>query len=681
MSRAVSATAPTPRRRGTRGRTRNPVLQNDLNASSQKLRYHAILAEMFEYLHGRRYPSDKTFTIEERGALTPRDIYRWMCYRTFGKEDPSQDDTPKIRSSTIQYWKKAISCFMPTHGAWNEQHNTGNPTRAKLINGLHKAVKKHETRGTGQKPKADRSFTPSEFDQVLDLFDAYGPLNSIQSKRFLACIKFQYHMVARADDTSHMKKANIQPSQQFPGHLTAQVRWSKNVQEERDCPKQLLMGSMNAKYCVLLGLVLYLEKWIGDGEGASSQWLFANGITTAQDEVELQEKEADACKAAYGRYMTKAVVKNDAFTKQAPGQVGTHSVKKIATTTCRQRGARTDDTDYRARWKIKKIQDRYTDTQLYWPDIKAGSKLCEGGVCQYRVKEGLGVTDLWLATEICPNITGAFDSTVGAILAKPLIWACYDQATKDKVPIDLYMSVTQKINRLDLEDDGLEDGENPIKKYELIPSLNDSRVDLDEIPEGDTDIDLGRISARSSDWRIGMYAKVRTIAERVTEIQHHDVAKLAAIEKRLKTIESIVRAVAVAPARVITGSGSSAVTRRGVAIRQGSAESSRTYVGPASLVRCPRSLEILWDEYQNGVGGNKPARDFTARERGRVKVTYFKRKNFWKCMERLLEGGCTVNVAIRRIHRVYGYGSITSILAGLARDEGGVRTGHARLQS
>ena len=44
--------------------------------------------------------------------------------------------------------------------------------------------------------------------------------------------------------------------------------WSKNVHEERDCPQQLILGLMNRKYCCLLGLDLFLEKLIANGEGA-----------------------------------------------------------------------------------------------------------------------------------------------------------------------------------------------------------------------------------------------------------------------------------------------------------------------------------------------------------------------------------------------------------------------------
>jgi hypothetical protein len=37
------------------------------------------------------------------------------------------------------------------------------------------------------------------------------------------------------------------------------VSWSKNVMEERDCPDQILLGSNDTDFCVLLALSCYLE--------------------------------------------------------------------------------------------------------------------------------------------------------------------------------------------------------------------------------------------------------------------------------------------------------------------------------------------------------------------------------------------------------------------------------------
>lgn len=669
------------RRRQTvaRGRRRNPSLPPDLNAPAQRSRYYNILASMMEYINNRTYPSDKVFSAQELGVLKPEDIHRWMCWKIYGNPTPGNDAQPKMRSSTIQYWKKAISYFMPTDSGWNDAVEAGNPTKSKLINRLHKAVKKAETRGQGKPSRADRKFTDDEFDRALDLLGSNGSSAVVDRRRFQAMVKFQYHLIGRCDDTAHVKKEVIRESTQFAGHLVAQMRWSKNVTDERDCPNQLIMGSMNPKYCVELGLALFLEKWIGDGEGAISQWLFANGTTTRSDEVTDQDKEAASLKTAYSRYVTKAVLESPSFVKDGPGQLGTHSIRKIAVTNCRQRGCSKDECDYRARWKFsRRMQDTYTDTQLNWPDIKAGSKLCQGGVCKYKVKEGLGITDQWLATEICPNIAGAFDHRVAAILAKPLLWACFEPNVMTEVPNELYQTVCGKIRASNLN---LEQGVNPIEKVELIPSQTDGNVDMDEVP-----LDEGEIAAgggtfrRNQEMNVAVYAKVRRTAERVVEMQHLEVTEFAELKKRLIKLERMIHSLCVAPARIV-GGGGRATTAAGAPIRVGIPAAPTD--GQAVLCRGPKTLEVLWDEYVNGVGGNKPAREWTPRERGRKKskATFSKRLRFWRCMTRLINGGCTVSVAIRRIHQVYGYGSITSILDKMQEHEGNGRGGHARLQA
>ena len=38
--------------------------------------------------------------------------------------------------------------------------------------------------------------------------------------------------------------------------------WSKNVKEERECQKQIILGADNPDYCVLFGLGLHLESSI-----------------------------------------------------------------------------------------------------------------------------------------------------------------------------------------------------------------------------------------------------------------------------------------------------------------------------------------------------------------------------------------------------------------------------------
>ncbi len=46
----------------------------------------------------------------------------------------------------------------------------------------------------------------------------------------------------------------------------------------------------------------------------------------------------------------------------------------------------------------------------------------------------------------------------------------------------------------------------------------------------------------------------------------------------------------------------------------------------ADLSPTPRDLYVLWDKYQFGIGGRKPARLFTRTEKGAVKHKYHRRR-------------------------------------------------------
>jgi len=98
-------------------------------------------------------------------------------------------------------------------------------------------------------------------------------------------------------------------------------------------------------------------------------------------------------------------------------------------------------------------------------------------------------------------------------------------------------------------------------------------------------------------------------------------------------------------------------------------------VGPAeaTLSGNPKSLNELWQEYQHGIDGHKPARNFTARERNssrQMKQKFYRRKQVWDTISRLVANGNTVQFAIERIKQVYGQSvSVSGIINGIIRDK------------
>ena len=52
---------------------------------------------------------------------------------------------------------------------------------------------------------------------------------------------------------------NLFHSIQFAHVLMAQLRWSKNITEEREAPQQFIVGAMEERICPLLSLAVYAE--------------------------------------------------------------------------------------------------------------------------------------------------------------------------------------------------------------------------------------------------------------------------------------------------------------------------------------------------------------------------------------------------------------------------------------
>ena len=74
----------------------------------------------------------------------------------------------------------------------------------------------------------------------------------------------------------------------------------------------------------------------------------------------------------------------------------------------------------------------------------------------------------------------------------------------------------------------------------------------------------------------------------------------------------------------------------------------------AQLTPNLRTIHALWTEYDSGLGGRKPAKLFTSRERGKQKYAYYKHKLVWDKIEALIRAGNTWTVACDKLYSAYG---------------------------
>ena len=130
--------------------------------------YHAILLKIVGHLDGVVYLKGVVISRERLETITPADLMRYFNKITFDDEDPDDDTSPTVRSSLLEFYKKALSFYMPNRMmVWNEISNCGNPTRCTLINDMIKRVKKMEVRKQGVPSRARRPMTHEVYKATL----------------------------------------------------------------------------------------------------------------------------------------------------------------------------------------------------------------------------------------------------------------------------------------------------------------------------------------------------------------------------------------------------------------------------------------------------------------------------------------------------------------------------------
>jgi hypothetical protein len=72
------------------------------------------LITFMSYRDDEAYDKDHEFTPEELNEIQPEEIEKWTCVMVYGIPEPGPDDNPTLgRSSSLEYYKKALSYYMP----------------------------------------------------------------------------------------------------------------------------------------------------------------------------------------------------------------------------------------------------------------------------------------------------------------------------------------------------------------------------------------------------------------------------------------------------------------------------------------------------------------------------------------------------------------------------------------
>ena len=352
-----------------------------------------------------------------------------------------------------------------------------------------------------------------------------------------------------------------------------------------------------------------------------------------------------------------------------------HSYRKYPSNYARGCGCTPDEIEIRGRWKTQgqRVVFRYIDVKQLTIDAKVAGVLCVGGPIKYKLKQDVNLTDDWLFTNVVPHIRARYadDSRLCRVLATALLFGALDgDIGETMVPENIRQRITaayvpthptvpQPVQRV------------PLTIYRIQDSLM-----IDEmIPRGG-DNDGPHVAAMPANQAVTeqqhsqVLINVQSLQQQVAQNHQQGMDAIASLRdwalNQFRTVNGNIRAYG--------------GTIQGALVRQHPQQQARQRQAtdpqlqvqqegtlPATLSPTPRTLAELWEEYQFGIGGRKPAKDWSGIERGNkqfgIKQKYYRRKMVWLTIEKLMERGDTRNAAINKIRQAYGWRcSVTQII-------------------
>ena len=657
----------------------NNSTTREMNDDKKIKSYRMVLNAFMSFRDGVLYTNTHLFSDDALLETTPEQLVKYFCLKVYGVAEPTPEMRPtQGRSNSILFAKKAISYFMPNKlETWSIRAKSGNPTRSVLVNNLVKAIKKMEVRRQGAPSQARRALLAAEYESIIRILrNSTDPTHKYLCPAFHM---FQFNLIARVDDTAHLKKENIRTHPEFPFALLTRMCWSKNVHEERDAPDQIVFGAMNPLYCCLLSLGIHFETWFSSPQGSTPTNDFVFGIG-GEDDV----KGPSGTRATIYSILTKFVFLQEDFRAVTAGHIGTHSFRKFPATLARKKGCSRDDVDSRGRWRNKvRVSDVYMDIDLPHNDARTASRLCVGGAIKYEVLEETGVSRAWLTENVNPLTKEMLSDDVAGTLGATLLWAAFDDDWESFMPAYMRDGIR---NRFFASSPMWDAQQNPVKRVLLSIHENEGELFIQTIQMNEQGMVLGAL----------VQGQGGNVLETVAAIQHHvaaiqreqfEIKAELELFRKEERVSNRVFALALQrlsrqPGRIL---GRARVLQEqelvpvGVVV-QDDELADGLHGPPATLGKNPKTLHSLWREFEEGLGGRKPAKMFTARERGKVKQMYYRRKVVWDSVALLIRAGYTAQTAIDRIYETYGADqSVTNVIKAMLHDrqQGG---GHPNLR-
>ena len=526
---------------------------------------------------------------------------------------------------------------------------------------------------------------------TLLLFKASSKKDFMHRRLYPLIALWQYHLIGRVDDCCNFKLRDPRGHPNFDFAIKTKVRWSKNVHEERKCPDQILLGSMDTRTCVIYHLAIYLEEFLSR----------CQRVILLFTEQDPGPKVVKNLIARYRSRLKKEVWEHEDFKRLADeddeeGDVGTHSYRKFPSSYARANGCSPDEIKIRGRWKFQgtRVVFRYIDVKQLFIDAKVAAALCVGGPIKYELigEAKAVVTNEWLFRNVVPCIRERFsgDSRFCCVLGLSLLFGCFDEELSQELPLHIVARVRNAWDEtgvpLPVTPAGVTT--NPVQRVPLhVYRINDTLC-IDPVVALPTLQQQGTIVAAAAggeetaagagvalmpgpSGRGNHYDDLQAI---LIQLQHQR-QQMTNMEQRIDGSLSSFRAWTRNQFNVVNNNirrfggtiqgaiarqdPAQAQERRAAANEQAQAVMENQEAGSASLSPAPKTLHELYTEWQYGIGGRKAARLWNSRERsqqaGGIKQKFYRRSVVWKTINRLVNKGCHIQEAIHMIKDAYGH--------------------------
>ena len=315
-----------------------------------------------------------------------------------------------------------------------------------------------------------------------------------------AMVNFQFHLIARVDDSTQLVLEHIRVHDTFSNALKTRLNWSKNVDDERDAPWQIVLGSLNPVYCVLCSLALWLEMNLKLNPTAmNSPYVFCISDDVRDPDGGLKTKAM--IQSAFTPLFRREEFKGEDDDNGAAelSLLGSHSIRKYAATFARRCGVTKDEKDIRGRWKgAGRVSDVYDDVELPYPDAKVAEKLCGGGPCFYVLDPGLDATmmNTFVLSRVIPNIRKRLPESTCLVLGKALLWLICSPVADEYVPSEFKREVLLEWEHVRGAD--VDPTLNPIKQMAVTVSSDHGAVFIDMLGTIDVDGVAGQPAPRTN---------------------------------------------------------------------------------------------------------------------------------------------------------------------------------------